>query len=58
MAGFRICLVKVSQGCEYAFDSKYAMAQNMAMLRICGGYTGAEYPWISLNFPYKSHDVR
>ena len=48
MAGFWICLVYVSQGFNKASGSKYAMAQNMARLWICEGYTGC---WICLNKP-------
>ena len=39
MAGFWICLIKVSQGFEYASGSNYATAQNMERLWICEGYT-------------------
>ena len=46
MAGFWICLIKVSQGFEYASDSKCARAWNMARLWICEGSTGC---WIYLN---------
>ena len=47
-AGFCICLVKVSQGFEYASGSEYVRARNMTMLWICKGYKG----WgIRLNKP-------
>ena len=48
MAEFWICLVKVSQGFEYASGSKHVVARNMARLWIRKGYTGW---WICLNKP-------
>ena len=47
-AQFWICLVKVSQGFEYAFGSKYATAQNIVSLWTCEGYT---VYWLCLNNP-------
>ena len=47
MAGFCICLVKVSQGFEYVSSPKYARTGNMARVaHICRGCTGC---WICLN---------
>ena len=41
--GFWICLIKVSQGFEFASYSKQARAQNMEKVT-----QGAEYAWISM----------
>ena len=48
MAGFWVCLFKVSQGCEYASDSKYARARNVPRLWIGHGHKEC---WICLNKP-------
>ena len=46
MSGFWMCLIKVSQGFEYASGSRYTRARNMSALWICECYTGC---WICLS---------
>ena len=54
-AGFWICLVKYSQGFEYASGSRYARAQNIAMLWICESYTRS---WICLDKPKSKYALK